>query len=161
MRIVKIDEALDRCTAHLSTKDTTVNAMVEDLLVQSLLILIYAEFERTFRTLILERCSRVEDEVVRLYLDSSVKSVFRSLQLGDISGFLARFGPSYRDEFSRRLEQNGEARQMYDNIRTNRNLVAHGDGSYATLADVKQFYEGGHVVLDYFRDTLWNDRMNQ
>ena len=43
---------------------------------------------------------------------------------------------------------------MYENMLTNRNLVAHGEGSEATIRDVKRYYEEGHVVLDYFRDAL-------
>ena len=37
----------------------------------------------------------------------------------------------------------------------NRNSVAHGEGSSATLEEVKRYYEGGHVLLDYFKDALW------
>ena len=43
---------------------------------------------------------------------------------------------------------------MYENILVNRNDVAHKEGSNATMRDVKQYYEEGHVVLDYFRDAL-------
>ena len=42
----------------------------------------------------------------------------------------------------------------YENILVNRNDVAHKEGSNATMRDVKQYYEEGHVVLDYFRDAL-------
>ena len=44
---------------------------------------------------------------------------------------------------------------MYSSIVDNRNSVAHGRGSSATLEEVRRYYEGGRVLLDYFKDALW------
>ena len=39
-----------------------------------------------------------------------------------------------------------------------RHNIAHGEGSDATLEEVKQYYESGHEVLDYFKDALfWSE----
>ena len=46
---------------------------------------------------------------------------------------------------------------MYDSILKNRNEAAHGQGSHASIKDVKQYYEQGHIVLDYFREALFHD----
>lgn len=42
-------------------------------------------------------------------------------------------------------------------IITNRNQVAHAEGSNATFKDVKEFYEEGHIVLDFFSEALLED----
>ena len=154
MRIRRIDDAIERCGKHLSTAEA-VDKEVEVLLAQSLLILICAEFEKKFRALIIERCSSVTDKSVSEYIGSYTQTILRSLQLDAISGTLARFGPMHKEEFMRRRDGNKQAEQMYSSIVSDRNRVAHGEGSDATLEDVKQYYEMGHEVLDYFRDALF------
>lgn len=154
MRIRRIDDAIERCRKHLSSAGA-VDKEVEALLAQSLLILICAEFEKKFRALIMERCSSVTDKPVNEYIGSYTQTILRSLQLDAISGTLARFGPMHKEEFMRRRDGNKQAGQMYSSIVADRNRVAHGEGSDATLEDVKQYYEMGHEVLDYFRDALF------
>ena len=154
MRIRRIDDAIERCRKHLSAAEA-IDKEVEILLAQSLLILICAEFEKKFRALIMERCSSVTDKPVNEYIGSYTQTILRSLQLDAISGTLARFGPMHKEEFMRRRGEDKQTEQMYSSIVADRNKVAHGEGSDATLEDVKQYYEGGHVLLDYFKDALW------
>ena len=103
----------------------------------------------------MERCSSVTDKPVNEYIGSHTQTILRSLQLDAISGTLARFGPMHKEEFMRRRDEDKQTEQMYSSIVADRNKVAHGEGSDATLEDVKQYYEGGHVLLDYFKDALW------
>ena len=159
MRIPRIDDAIERCRRHLSAAEA-IDKEVEILLAQSLLILICAEFEKKFRTLIMERCSSVTDKSVNEYIGSYTQTIPRSLQISAISDTLARFGPAHREEFKRRRDDNKQIESMYSSIVSDRNKVAHGEGSDATLEDVKQFYEGGHEVLDYFRDALLGSQNN-
>ena len=132
-----------------------IDKEVEVLSAQSLLILICAELEKKFRALIMERCSSVTDKPVNEYIGSHTQTILRSLQLDAISGTLARFGPMHKEEFMRRRDEDKQAEQMYISIVADRNRVAHCEGSDATLEDVKQYCEGGHVLLDYFKDALW------
>ena len=154
MRIHRIDDAIERCGKHLSAAKA-VDKEVEVLLAQSLLILICAEFEKKFRALIIERCSSITDKPVSEYIGSYTQTILRSLQLDSISGTLGRFGPMHKEEFKRRREEDTQADSMYSSIVANRNKVAHGEDSSATLEDIKRYYEGGHVLLDYFKDALW------
>lgn len=154
MRILRIDRALKKCEAHLS-----LDAEVQSLLAQSLVILIYAEFEQKARELIRERCRNVAttDDSVREFLDSCAKIAFRGLKISEIAKLLTRFGESHKEAFNQRLEQNQRAKSMYDSILNNRHRIAHGEGSAVTVDDVKQYYEHGHCVLDYLRDALFQD----
>ena len=71
-----------------------------------------------------------------------------------MAGLLNRFGPPYREVFKQKMAENSRAVTCYNNIVTNRHGVAHSKGSNATFREVKQFYEEGHVVLDFFREVL-------
>lgn len=153
MRIDRIDLALTRCEAHCGSREP-IDYEVESLLTGSVLILIISEFETRFRDLILERCSSVSDESIRQYIEESIRNVLRSIGITELSGLLARFGPLHKAEFKRRLDENQKVKAMYESMLTNRNQVAHGGGSNATMQDVRRYYEEGHVVLDYFRDAL-------
>ena len=154
MRIDRIDDAIERCEEHLSAAGV-VDDKIKNLLAQSLLILIYSEFERKFRELVMERCSSVDDKPIREYIGSSMREIVRGLYLSDVSGTLARFGPTHKDKFNQRRDENRQADEMYTSLLKNRHIVAHGKGSNATLKEVKGYYEEGHVVLDYFKDALW------
>ena len=151
MRIPRIDQALEKCEAHLSLGEA-VEAEVQSLLAQSLLILIYAEFERKVRALIRQRCQYEADNSVRGFLDSCAESSFRGLKIGEIAGLLNRFGASHKEVFNQHLEQNQKVRNRYDSILNNRHKIAYGE-----FSDVKQYYEHGHCVLDYVRAALFQD----
>ncbi len=154
MRIQKIDDALDHCESHLADSDT-VEVQVESLLTQALLILICAEFEIKFRELIRRRFSSVEDVSVKKYLESHAEREPRNMKVDELAKLLNRFGQPHKDEFKSRATKNEKAQTMYSNIWSNRNMVAHGEGSQVTFGDIKQYYEEGHVVLDYFCEALW------
>ena len=89
MRIERIDAALEGCVKYLSATDVT-DKEIENLLTQSLLVLICAEFERKFRELIRERCSSVNDRSIHEYVESHVRRSPRGLKPSDIAGTLAR-----------------------------------------------------------------------
>ena len=152
MRIKRIDEALELCEGHLSPENS-IDGEIQNLLVQSLLILICAEFERKFRELIVKRCSSVSDTSIMSYLETSTRKIFRSLRLSDISGLLTQFGPAHRNKLDQLRDE--KAANMYSSIVNNRNSVAHGGVSSATFREVQRYYEEGHVVLDYFHKALW------
>ena len=158
MRIKRIDETLQRCREHLSCA-SSIDEEVESLLTQSILILICAEFEKKLRELVLARCASVSDSAISEYIDSCTR--IRSLRTSDVSGLLAQFGDDCKSEFRRLLDENGDTEARYESIRSNRNRVAHGEGSSATFGEVEQYYEHGHVVLDYFQQALWGGQIGQ
>ena len=154
MRFDRIDRALERCEEHCKSAEP-MNVEVKSLLTGSILILIYSEFERKIRSLILDRCSSVSDESIRKYIEKSTRKNM-NIKISDLSGLLGKFGDLHKQEFQRRL--NDRVQTMYDSILANRHHVAHEKGSEATMQEVRQYYEEGHVVLDYFRDALRGER---
>jgi len=153
MQIARIEQTLEKCEEHLSAA-SAYGTEIESLLTQSLLVLMCAEFEREIKTLVQEKCSSVTDTSIKTFFKSSVKAVFRSVGSSEVSGLLGRFSPAHQATFKQRTDENPVAVTFYNNIVTNRHKVAHFEGSNATFREVKQFYEEGHVVLDYFREAL-------
>lgn len=153
MRILRIDQALEKCQSHLSSG--AIGIEIENLLTQSLLILIYAEFERAIKKSINERCSSISDDSVKNFAVGCTDRVFRGLRIDEMAGLLGQFDKSCKEAFNRGLDP--ETRNMYTNILNNRHQVAHGEGSHVTFLEVKQSYEHAHVVLDCFRESLFQN----
>jgi len=149
MRAKNIDEALE------DIENSSESDKIKDLLTQSLLILIYAQFEKEIKYLLLQRCESVSDRAVKSFvLEHIQKSALRSLKVTDLSGLLKQFDLSYKTVFNQRISENGQAKAAYESLLNNRHSVAHGGSISATFDDVKMFYEKGHEVLDYFEEAL-------
>lgn len=153
MRIARIEQTLHTCEEHLYASSAH-GTEIESLLTQSLLVLMCAEFEQTIEALVQEKCSSVADSSIKEFLGSCVGAVFRSVKSSEMAGLLNRFGPLYKEAFKQSTEENLRAVTFYNNIVTNRHGIAHSQGSNVTFREVKQFYEEGHVVLDFFREAL-------
>jgi hypothetical protein len=153
MRIARIDEALERCHEHLS-ETSAYGTEIESLLTYSILVLMCAEFERAIEVVLQEKCLTVADPSISAFFKSCVYAVFRSVGSSELAGLLNRFGPIYKVSFTRSASDNPIPVTFYNNIVINRHRVAHSVGSNATFREAKQFYEEGHVVLDFFRKAL-------
>nr|VFJ47766.1 MAG: hypothetical protein BECKFW1821A_GA0114235_101731 [Candidatus Kentron sp. FW]VFJ62298.1 MAG: hypothetical protein BECKFW1821B_GA0114236_107212 [Candidatus Kentron sp. FW] len=146
MRIERIDRALEQCETHLSST-STYGTEIENLLTQSLLVLMYAEFERKIKTLVWERLSSITDGSIRKFVKSC--DAIRGLKTSDIAGLLGRFEPACKTAFTQKKNDNEYAENLYNSIVINRHDVAHAQGSHVTFREVKRFYEEGHVILDF------------
>jgi len=153
MRIARIDEALERCVSHLSIT-SAYGTEIEGFLTYSILVLMCAEFENAIEAALQEKCSSVSDPSISAFFRSCVGAVFRSVGSSELAGLLNRFGSSHKESFVRHTNDNPVAVTFYNNIVVNRHRVAHSVGSNATFREAKQFYEQGHVVLDFFRNAL-------
>lgn len=155
MRVARIDRALEDCEIHLSSTES-FGTPIERLLTYSLLVVIYAEFEQTINSLVQQRCDFIEDESLKNLVSECLGSISR-IQSGDIGDLLKRFGDDRKASFRSDVmatQANQRAETFYNNLITNRHDTAHSLGSNLTFENVKQFYEEGHVVLDFFREAL-------
>ena len=155
MLIPRVDSALEVCENHL-TASNSFGTQIETLLTYSLLVVIYAEFEQTAKSIVQERCDFIEDESLRELVKGCLGNVSRiqSSHLGDL---LERFGKDLKTAFNTRISAtvaNQRAVTFYNNLITNRHDTAHSGGSNLAFQEVKRFYQEGHVILDFFRETL-------
>ena len=149
---------MQECQTHLTTTDS-FGTPIERLLSYSLLVIIYAEFERNVEETIREKYETIKDESLREFFRSfsgrdSRRILPRGIKSSDLSEFLARFGGTYKSQFRNRLDINPRQETFYNNLIVNRNDTAHSSGSNATFMDIQAFYQEGNSVLDCFRETL-------
>lgn len=154
MRIPRVEKALADCEAIRSSA-TPSGPDVQDILARSLLVLVYAEFERVIRGQLLERCAGIPDAAVSKFVENCIGSVFRSLGIGALSGLLGRFDEESRKHFQSRVDP--DTTNHYDSLIRNRHAVAHAEGPAPTLEEVRDYYLHGHVVLDHFREALFRE----
>ena len=153
MRIARIDETLDVCEHHLHSSGT-FGTQIESLLTYSVLVIMYAEFEQNIETILQEKCASIDDGAIRAFVESCLRLVSRNIRVGELAGLLNRFGDEHKSKFNDKCADKPQARDSYSSIITNRHATAHSTGSNASFQEVKRFYEEGHVVLDFFRETL-------
>ena len=151
----RIDNALEDCENHL-VATYSFSTEVERLLTYSLLVVIYAEFEQMMNSIVQEKCNLIEDESLRELVRGCLGNVSR-IQSSHIGDLLERFGEGRKIAFRSKITataDNQRAETFYNNLITNRHDTAHSIGSNLTFEEVKRFYLEGHVVLDFFRETL-------
>ena len=79
------------------------------------------------------------------------------IQSSHIGDLLERFGEDRKTTFRSKITataDNQRAETFYNNLIINRHDTAHSIGSNLTFEEVKRFYLEGHVVLDFFRESL-------
>lgn len=154
MRLERVEVALTQCESHLRTFPLA-SAAIRSLLVQALLVLIYAEFQRVVRERVAERCEEIEDPELARFVKSCADTVTRSLAISELSGLLNRFDIGFGKEFQKRLRRSPETSSMYTSLLQTRNGVAHGEDLSATLTDIAEYYRHALIVLEHFQNTLF------
>lgn len=154
MRIKRIDRILAVCAEHLETTDS-YGTEIETLLTYALVVRLYAEFEQQIRDIIAEKSGAIAAEELRTAFDARIKDHDRGIRVRNLSELLASFGAPYRASWAARLTGNPRAVTDYGLIVAKRHETAHSAGSNATFREVRDWYEAGHIVLDFFRETLF------
>lgn len=140
MRIVHIDQMLEVCQEHLETS-RSFGTEIEILLTYALLVRIYAEFEQRIEAIITEKSTEIR---------------LRGIRVRDLSALLKNLGEQYQMAWLARRSENRWAEASYSNIVEQRHQTAHESGSKATFREVRDWYAEGHIVLDFFRETLFS-----
>ena len=157
----RVNSALEDCENHLVASNS-FGTRIETLLTYSLLVVIYAEFEQMVKSIVQERCDLIEDESLRELVRQCLGNVSR-IQSSDLGRLLERFGEDQKTAFRTRISAtiaDQRAETSYNNLIINRHDTAHSGGSNLTFQEVKQFYQEGHVILDFFRETLLSSGSN-
>jgi hypothetical protein len=157
MRLARIDKALEDCDRHMaltrsSDPSKSFDPAIESLLTQALLVISYAEFEQRI-------LATIEEKRISAWDGPAAEIRYRSVGYDDLAGILEQFSSAYVGAFKELCLAslaNQRAVTFYNNIVTNRHRVAHSSGANTTFPEFKRFYEEGHVILDFFRETLLN-----
>ncbi len=153
MKIPIVDETLDSCEKHIAETGTS-GTEIEALLTRAVLVLACSAFEERIEHLIARRADQLNDPAMGSFFRSCVSAVFRSTKCSEIAGLMNRFGPGFKHCFLDRTKGNERAVTFYDNIVINRHGAAHTRSLNVTLRELRQFYEEGHVVLDFLEEAI-------
>ena len=153
MRIGRIDRSLAVCESHLESTNS-FNTEIDSLLAGAVLVIAYAEFESFINSSIQEKAQLMENEVPPVLLRDDGSPGHRGMLTSRLSDLLDHIGSEYQARFKANITGNQRAESYYNNVVTNRHNFAHSSISVVTFQEVKAFYQEGHVVLDFFRDTL-------
>ena len=154
MRIERIDRTLAECEGHLESTNS-FDTEIASLLAGAILVIAYAEFETFVNSTIQEKAHLMGTEVPTVLLRDDGSPGHRGMLTSGLSDLLAQIGSKYRSRFKAKTTTNQRAESYYNNIITNRHHFAHSSISGVTFQEVKRFYKKGHVVLDFFTETLF------
>lgn len=154
MRIDRIDQLLTICQEHLEATDS-FDSDIEVLLAYALVVRMYAEFEREIKAAIAERIEAVADLTQRAAFADRIKDHYRGIRVRSLSDLLASLGAQYRAAWTARRAVNPRAATFYGFIVEQRHDIAHSVETIAEFREVRAWYESGHIVLDFFRETLF------
>jgi hypothetical protein len=151
MKILKIDETLDSCEQHLRGANAS-GTEIEALLTRA--VLTCSAFEEQIEQMIAKRAKSLNDMAMSAFFQSCISAVFRSTLSSELAGLMNRFGSDFKQRFLARTQGNERAVTFYNNIVTNRHGVAHTQNINVTLRELREFYEEGHIVLDFLEETI-------
>ena len=152
MRSPEVDTALTVCRQHL-TNTNSFGTEIEAFLTRYMLVVIYGDFERTIKRMLVQRAAVTRDRQVESFIDSAVDFIVRRILTSEIAGILGKFDATYKRAFQARV--NGtRAETFFNNIVTNRHSTAHGAPATMTYRELESAYNEGHAVLDEVQGAL-------
>lgn len=151
MKLDRVEMTIEVCQRHLhSTR--SYGSQIEDFLTQHLLIIIYAEIEKTIKEMIIaqdrDRCS----DDFQTFIQSCLNVTFRGMQSSEIAGLLKRFGTARKERFRELVDERAET--DYNRIVGSRHDIAHGSGSNLTFQEAVEFYRRGLSVIESLSTAL-------
>lgn len=152
MRIPDIDQMLTLCQEHLEST-RSFDTEIETLLTYALAVRIYAEFEQELVAILAEKRNSIADLGLRTAFESLTP--IRGIRFRNLSELFAALGEPYRVAWAARRAGNPRAVTFYGFIVERRHQIAHSSKANVDFRDVRAWYESGHIVLDFFRETLF------
>lgn len=128
------------------------NILVDSYLAKFLVVFICGIYEETIETILVDFVSRnaPKAEIIE-YVRKTVDKSFRN---PDSSKLIELAGTLGNSTWVSTLKAMSAERIALDSIATNKNGIAHGRGSTATLSDVKGFYQQSRPLIEKFDELL-------
>lgn len=140
---MKIQYVDDRFKEIQDSIDTVKNANLNDpklsaMLSSYLVVFISGVYEDVIEYLFVERCKVTSDKQLELLVKNLADNFFRNPYYGELKKWLGFFDPLYAKELEGKMQM--ENKDGLNNIVDNKNKVAHGEYSSATISDVDLFH---------------------
>ena len=154
MESKEVDNLISMCEFSLSEIENYESREVTDtLLAGILLVVIVAEFEKKFNSVLIDRFKENPNKSVIHYFNN--EKLVRHLRVEEILKLLKKFGDNHYETFRDTRSKEKQQFASYNNLILRRNDFAHGHPLGTTFLEVKEWYEEGKCVIDYFKDALW------
>ena len=148
----RIDEALRASREHLDATATR-GTEIEPVFVGYALTVIHAEFEQHIVAIVASRCHVEGDARLTAYMANAVQRLVKKIAISDLAGVLGAFHDECKQRFSDDVI-NTQHHTSYDNIITNRQNLAHRQGTNLTFAELESAYAASLTVLEAFGTAL-------
>lgn len=133
--------------ALLSGPDETLDPLLESVVVNYLLTVVYSDLEQAIRSEIVNHAAGGPNLRINAFITLAVGRLVRSIKCSDIAGVLNMFDASCKNHFQE-LINDTPSQMAYDRIVAGRHLQAHSLGSNMTLGDFKADLGHCQDVLD-------------
>lgn len=148
----RIDATFRSCRQHLDTTGTR-GTEIETIIVGYMLTIIHSEFEQYIVSLVCARCSVPDDPRLSSFAGYAAKRLVKKIALSELTSTLNTFHADCKKQFSDGV-LNTQHHLAYDNIETNRQMLAHSSGINMTFAELEAAYNLSLIVLTAFAEAL-------
>ena len=141
---------IENCKTHI-IESKKQGSIIEQYLIQFLLISICREYESYLKKTIQNIIEKRSDDKIANYVYSLIERR-PILKYSILENILSVFDIKYKQIF--RDDTSNIQRTYFNNIRYNRNLVAHGDPVHITFGDVVDWHHESIKIIGAFFNTL-------
>lgn len=122
-------------------------------LAKYLTVLISGIYEDAIKNFIVELAQRRDiSKELKEYILNQVDLSFKNPNSENVAKFLKKFSVEWAESFKTKTTQ--AQREALDAVVSNKNLIAHGDSSEITFADIKQHYQNSKEVLNFLDNLI-------
>lgn len=135
-----------------AVKTSTVDPKLGSMLSSYLVVFISGIYEDCVEHLFVERAGKNNDQELRNFMEAAMHRSFRNPEYSNIKGLVKYLDSSYGKTLDSKARKNDI--EGLNGIVTNKNLVAHGGVSNATLEDVIKFHKGAKNIFEALENIL-------
>lgn len=129
----------------------TIGSQIEQVFVGYLLIRIHAEFEKSIKSAIADRCHIEQDSHLNAFNHWTIDRIIRSIRISELSNILSHFDEEYKELFTAISDR---IKNSWSNILSDRHSFAHKVPTHATLSEIQKWFSEAQGVIVAFRKAL-------
>ena len=131
----------------------TTDEYTKSHIAKYLTVLISGVYEDIIKNFILELAQRQTiAKELKEFIFNQVNWSFRNPSSENVGKFLKKFSSDWVESFKAYL--NPQRRESLDAVVNNKNLIAHGNSSEITFADIKKHYENSKNIIIYLDELI-------
>lgn len=152
--LLRTKSAVEDCERHL-TSSAGFGTEIESYLTQYLLVVLCADIQQEIYRLSEARASIVKDEAISAYVAATARKVLRSVKKNEIAMFVGMFGPASKSKLNSLIDEADVT--IFNNAVSNRNDVAHKQGTQITFRELKSTVVVAQKILKAVERSLEHD----